>query len=1327
MANKVLDLLLRLTVQGGADADKLRASVEALKSATAGFRGRSLDDILNGTKAKEDIDLVVQKSKQLFDLIANRGKTPIDFNLGRIEQQLDLVVTKGRALIDLFARAGPTKVDFNLNQVGREMDLVTQKGRQLFDLVAARGRQKIDFDLGKIEAEAQRAALALRSANAAAGSGGPAFRKLAQDVDTTTASVSSAARQLLFFRRIFLAAVATSGIHQLLDLVKAFDQVRQAIATVFGESRAAEEFAFIKEQADRLGVSITGLGTEYAKFSIASRSLGLTEKEIRDVFLATAEAGAKLALSSEQVSGALTALQQIASKGRLSMEELRQQLGDRLPGAISIAAKALGVTEARLFELVSTGQVASDVFLRQFPAALRASFGTDATTRIETTAASIQRFKNALSETLDAAVRAGALEAFTTILSDLAKILRDPKVIDGLKSFSKGILDITTFARENINVIGTLIGAYAGFKLFGILATTLTGIAGAFSRISAVASPAAGGLAAAAVGAKDLATGASDAAPKVTGLAGAIASLALATKNPLVLVIAGLAAVDLALFEMYINKLDKAREKSLELKDAQNDIGLQGRLVKLFNDQAAALQEFSTTVALTLKELDSLSFENLNFYKKSVEGAKQLADVEAASFKARIAQMQAMLEAQRLSNDNSDEAVARARVLEAAITTLQLEQGKAVDTSNKWAAVLKDVATTFGLTAAEINKVKFNNLSKDAQLVVTAFGDVSAKSKDVAAALAKAIPDNFADGAVKGIDSTIRGLRHLIDVGKLTEIQVRDGIAKELDKLNGDQLAKFQVNALNAFGTSAKNAEFLATTLRGVLTAELKNMGLEAETAGSKVSKTFNELLKNLSAVAKNSLVTGDQLRGALDVAIKTAKTTEELVALRDTVKQLGLNAAQAVIEFERLRDSGTASARQLEEAFKKVVLSQALTDSLLRLDDAIRISAGKIDSALGDSFRRLGVTARQELKAMADQAVVDFNRIKDSGQATALELESAWRKMADEVTKLNNGIPPINILINAVNFNAFDLIVKAAEDASARTRKAIENAIPLVETVKQARALGDAIKEAFDKGKISADEFGKLITQVGFQMRELAAKPVGELAASAELLGVKTKDQLKAVADNAKEAFSNILASGQFTDAELAKGAQQFLDAYTAANNGVVDSFDPVVQAAQQVIDKINETTNSLDKLQQKAKNFTVDIGNLNDMSVTQLQELLSSTIKAYQQLGITNIENLQIYKEITKELMERGKESAAQAAAASKSAADARQAALDANKTNTPPPGGGGGASAGAGGGVAKGGTAGGPAVTNNFNFNGQSLTPDVVKREVMPIINDVQRRRL
>ena len=78
----------------------------------------------------------------------------------------------------------------------------------------------------------------------------------------------------------------------------------------------------------------------------AGKQSTLTNRQVRDVFESVTMASTALGLSADNTRGVMYALQQIMSKGKLSAEELRRQMGDRLYGAFGMAAKAMGVTTA---------------------------------------------------------------------------------------------------------------------------------------------------------------------------------------------------------------------------------------------------------------------------------------------------------------------------------------------------------------------------------------------------------------------------------------------------------------------------------------------------------------------------------------------------------------------------------------------------------------------------------------------------------------------------------------------------------------------------------------------------------------------------------------------------------------------------------------------------------------------------------------------------------------------------------------------------------------------------------------------------------------------
>ena len=111
------------------------------------------------------------------------------------------------------------------------------------------------------------------------------------------------------------------------------------------------------------GADVIKTGEAWLGFQAAIKGTAVEGELGREVFEAVATSMAKAGKSSAETSNALVALQQIAGKGTVSMEELRGQLGEALPGALQAAAKGMGLTTQQLIQMVENGQVAAqDLF-----------------------------------------------------------------------------------------------------------------------------------------------------------------------------------------------------------------------------------------------------------------------------------------------------------------------------------------------------------------------------------------------------------------------------------------------------------------------------------------------------------------------------------------------------------------------------------------------------------------------------------------------------------------------------------------------------------------------------------------------------------------------------------------------------------------------------------------------------------------------------------------------------------------------------------------------------------------------------------------------------
>jgi len=117
------------------------------------------------------------------------------------------------------------------------------------------------------------------------------------------------------------------------------------------------------------------------------------------------------------------------SKGTIQAEELRGQLGEALPGAFGIMAKAVGVTEQELSKMMKAGELLASEVLPKFAKQLEITYGIENINRIETMTTAQNRLSNAWTNFV-ATISAsdGVLTKFLTkTISSLTKVM------DGLR------------------------------------------------------------------------------------------------------------------------------------------------------------------------------------------------------------------------------------------------------------------------------------------------------------------------------------------------------------------------------------------------------------------------------------------------------------------------------------------------------------------------------------------------------------------------------------------------------------------------------------------------------------------------------------------------------------------------------------------------------------------------------------------------------------------------------------------------------------------------------------------------------------------------------
>jgi tape measure domain-containing protein len=229
------------------------------------------------------------------------------------------------------------------------------------------------------------------------------IRALEQATGRSQRNVGNYPKQLVGGVTSFLGAFGiTAGVaglaaasKQAFDTTVQLDSLNAALKLVSKtDAEYAENQKYLLGLSERLGLNIIDLTKAYKLFYAASTQAGLSAFATRKIFTSVAEVSANLKLSQEDTNGVLLAFSQILGKGKVQAEELRGQIGERLPGAFSIAARSIGVTEQELNKMLQKGEVIASEFLPKFAAELEKTFGRETEDKVEGLQASINRLSN---------------------------------------------------------------------------------------------------------------------------------------------------------------------------------------------------------------------------------------------------------------------------------------------------------------------------------------------------------------------------------------------------------------------------------------------------------------------------------------------------------------------------------------------------------------------------------------------------------------------------------------------------------------------------------------------------------------------------------------------------------------------------------------------------------------------------------------------------------------------------------------------------------------------------------------------------------------------
>lgn len=231
------------------------------------------------------------------------------------------------------------------------------------------------------------------------------------------------------------------AVAQLSNMSQQMQGQRAAMTAVTGSQTAGgETMGRLRGMANEIGFSWRDVAPQFTKMIASGTSAGMGQGEVETIFKSVSEYGRVMGLDSEAMKGSFTAIEQMMNKQQIYAEELKTQLGERFPAAISMMAEAVSrkqgkeVTVPELMALMKEGKVDSSV-LKEFAqiASERARKGGALDIAKQSSAAQQGRFNNSWSALVEKFSDAG----FDKIMQEFWKSAADG--LDILANGAKGL------------------------------------------------------------------------------------------------------------------------------------------------------------------------------------------------------------------------------------------------------------------------------------------------------------------------------------------------------------------------------------------------------------------------------------------------------------------------------------------------------------------------------------------------------------------------------------------------------------------------------------------------------------------------------------------------------------------------------------------------------------------------------------------------------------------------------------------------------------------------------------------------------------------------
>lgn len=296
------------------------------------------------------------------------------------------------------------------------------------------------FKAGRLEIDTYNSALSKIQAKR------NALTDIKKEAKNTTLEINKLNKAVKVLSGLLVTGFAGYGVvnfgKSIIDTNLQLEKVKTILENATGSAgKAATELDFVRDVSNKLNIELIGAANGYAKLVAAAKGSPELGDKVQSMFEGVSEAASVLKLDSHEVNNILTNYEQMISKGKVDLTDLKQ-IANFIPGTLEKAANGLGTTTTQMTEWISKGLIPANEFLPRFSEELHKAFGESAQQASQGLQGQLNALTNAWTQLKEEAGNAGFIDTFRDAVKGLTDVLKDPELKEGLKDLLEGLSEV---------------------------------------------------------------------------------------------------------------------------------------------------------------------------------------------------------------------------------------------------------------------------------------------------------------------------------------------------------------------------------------------------------------------------------------------------------------------------------------------------------------------------------------------------------------------------------------------------------------------------------------------------------------------------------------------------------------------------------------------------------------------------------------------------------------------------------------------------------------------------------------------------------------------